>query len=325
MSRKTLEIESTGSREDQAIEWLVRLRRPELDPEDAASFAAWLQNDPGNPAAFDRAAALWELAGNLPARRDTGVQPAQIDPVRVDQRFKSRIGRTGWALAATVLAAIAGLQIFNSADVYQTLEGEQQVISLEDGTRVWLNTDSKVLVDIGSSGPRSVTLEHGEAFFDVQRDTGRPFHVHSASGSVEVLGTRFNVWEHNASVAVDVESGKVRVFTKDQKRHVDLVEGQGALSDPAAEDLNVGTARRLESWRHGRIVYDSVPLDEVVQDLDRYLPGSIALADEKLGGIEVSAVLRLEDREAMLTALTTSLGLGWSEVPGGLRLISVAP
>jgi transmembrane sensor len=335
MSRKTADPELAGleagqSADDQAIEWLARLRRPALDPEDAASFAAWLKQHPDNPPAFDRAAELWDMAGKLTEEAGSGAHtlvPANLPSsmtVQKDRRSRM-IARAGWALAATVLFVLLGMQILGPAEVLQTLEGEQRVVDLEDGTRIWMNTASEVRIDVGSSGRRTVKLITGEVFFDVQHDSGRPFRIETESGSVEVLGTRFNVWQEGGTLAVDVETGRVRVFSRDHKREEVLSAGQGMLTDGSHRDPVFRSATRLQDWRDGRIVYDALPLAEVVKDLDRYLPGSVALADQELGQIEVSAVLRLEDQEAMLTALTTSLGLGWNEVQGGLKLISAQP
>jgi transmembrane sensor len=118
-------------------------------------------------------------------------------------------------------------------------------------------------------------------------------------------------------------------LSKGSPRETTRVEaGQSAAGDAEGiQSLLSAKGNRLDRWRDGRIVYDDVPLGEVVSDLDRYIPGTLALADEDLAMLEVSAVLHLPDGtdadpNDLLDALTTSLDLSWSEVPGELKLIS---
>lgn len=324
----TLQQEGPASptREDEALVWLVRLRRPELSEQDTREFASWLGQHPDNPAASDRAAELWELTAALPS--ETGVSAA------TSRSSRPLRARHGFALAATVLLGAVGLSFVLSGDeTFQTDEGEQLQVTLEDGSRVWLNTASEIASRVDAGGSRQVTLVRGEAFFDIAPDARHPFTIDSGDVRVVVLGTRFNVWNDGNQTRVDVESGQVQLDVRSstgQRDTTRLQSGQSAEGDASGIHVSTASESRLDRWREGRLVYDNVSLGELVADLDRYVPGALALADDDLANLEVSAVLQLGDSDSgnqndMLDALAAGLDLTWSDLPGDLKLITRKP
>ena len=93
-----------------------------------------------------------------------------------------------------VLIGGAGVfaHLWGDGDLYATKVGEQQLVVLDDGTRMTLNTDTRVRVEIGPD-LRSVNVQAGEALFEVAKDPRRPFVVHVADSEVVALGTVFSV------------------------------------------------------------------------------------------------------------------------------------
>src|SRR5262249_18713311 len=149
---------------------------------------AWLTASPEHGRAFERVTDVWDsidsaIVGGLPR--------LPREPVR------QRQPRLNWTLAAAVIAALAlGVYGMLRAPRYSTDIGEQRVVSLEDGTRVSLNSVTRIKVDYGAR-MRSVVLEEGEALFDVAHVPGRPFVVTAGDRKVTALGTRFLV-QHDA-------------------------------------------------------------------------------------------------------------------------------
>src|SRR5690606_22131597 len=82
---------------------------------------------------------------------------------------------------------------------------------LEDGTKVWLNSSSKISYPKKfSTGSRKVTL-YGEAYFDVAKDKNRPFLIETNGTEIRVLGTSFNVNAYNETVSTTLVEGSLKV------------------------------------------------------------------------------------------------------------------
>ena len=307
---------------DEAAEWIGRLRASDVAVEDRQAFARWLARSPAHRAAFDTMADLFDGLGTLavsPAR----TAPAPEVPVR---------RRTVLALAATFVLGFAGLVAlqFERSDVHETALGERREIVLTDGSRLWLNTGSRVEVLLAEDR-RVVEIDRGgELFVDVAPDPDRPFLVRSEHGEARALGTRFGVRAEAAFMRVSVTEGSVGVRAR---------EDAGSLAGTATGSRVLGAAEAVDvtanrpvpvagdfvadalAWREGRLVYDDVALSELVEDLNRYLPDRMTISDAELARTRVSAVLRIADQQTMLRALEEVLPLGWVRVSDGLVVI----
>jgi len=119
---------------------------------------------------------------------------------------------------------------------------EPMEILLEDGTRVMLNRDSKIRYNkkFGTEA-REISLR-GEAWFDVARDTARPFLIDAGSAMVEVLGTSFNVnaYKENPIIEITVESGVVAVKAKqDLEEQIILRAGNSGSYNSSKHELKL--------------------------------------------------------------------------------------
>ncbi len=288
--------------ETEAIEWLAKLRRPEISDAEQAAFAIWLGADLSHRQTFDELLKVWDLSGQL-RHRVTG-------------------GHRRWiAAAATVLLALSLWTFAPDTDHYQTGTGEQISVDLRDGSRLQINTETSLQVDLADK-IRHVDLRQGEVFFTVSPDTERPFEIKAGPTTIRVVGTSFNVRHIDGVVRVEVLEGIVQVGhdSHTTPRELGAFEGIEFLHD-AEHQLSVPAAETAP-WREGKVIYRDVELGKLLIDLDRYLPGRLSLAEDDLAGIRVTAVLELEDRTAMLDALASSLDLKWTKVSSDLILVS---
>ena len=165
-------------------------------------------------------------------------------------------------------------------------------------------------------------LIDGEVFFSVAKDATRPFEIDTGTATIRVVGTSFNVRNTEGVLRVEVLDGIVQVASGELGLARELHATEGLEYSGLEERRFVVSTADTASWRDGKVVYRDVPLGELLDDLDRYLPGKVSLAEDSLADIRVTAVLELGDRSAMLEALSSSLDLKWSEVSEGLVLIS---
>lgn len=174
-------------------------------------------------------------------------------------------------------------------------DAQRSVIKLPDGTKVWLNSGSKLIYPIAfSKGSREVYLE-GEAYFDVTHDKNHPFYVHAKNMDIKVLGTEFYISsnvQHKNNYAVLV-TGSIAFSSGSwlNKTERKLVPGEQINLDPEENKLVVSKVRteEFESWRDGYLNVNSEPLDVIIQRVARYYNIEISteglnLSEEKFSG-----------------------------------------
>jgi transmembrane sensor len=220
-------------------------------------------------------------------------------------------GYTTWSRARD--AALAKAAIASSAArEYATKRAQRADVYLSDGTRVLLNVDSRLRVpaDYGR-GAREVVLE-GEAYFDVVHDSTRPFRVRTAGGVAEDLGTAFVVARYDGDeMRVVVRSGLVRVGGEMLKqREAARVDTAGRVFVRRGVDVESEMA-----WTAGRLVFDRVPLAEVLPRMSRWFDTDVRLADSALAGVRYTASFRNEPVEQVLELMAKSLGASVEKDP----------
>ncbi len=304
-------VKNQQARSDEAIEWLARLRASDVTAAEKADFAAWLAESPLNKAAFDDATRLWHELHDLPVTTEL---PSK------------RVFKMNWPLAAaaTVLFACVLLLSQFSAVEYETGHGEQARIVLADGSIAYLNTNSSIHVDYARNA-RRVEISQGEVWFDVEPDAARPFIVAGRYASARAVGTAFTVREHTDFTRIKVTEGIV-AFTPQigalQAASERLTIGEQGTVGPAHSGVDTFEVDAELGWQRGQLIYRDVPLEDLLVDLNRYLPRAMTVNDPALSRTRVSAVLTLDDQDAMLEALRVSLPIRWNTVSDSLIIIS---
>ncbi|HSQ75344.1 MAG TPA: FecR domain-containing protein, partial [Bacteroidota bacterium] len=180
-------------------------------------------------------------------------------------------------LLAGILATVGGVVAIlhlsspDNALVYTTGKGEMSTVDLADSSKVVLNHTSELIVNRHDPDESRAVRLKGEAFFRVKQ-TGTPFVIETSSGSVEVLGTEFNIRDRRGRLEVAVRTGTVRVV-------VDREGGEQATLRPAGMMVTVppgGTASAPEpimyedypGWLHGKLLFQKTPLAAVCEELE---------------------------------------------------------
>lgn len=170
---------------------------------------------------------------------------------------------------------------------YNTIEvpkGSEFDLILSDGTRVWLNADSKLKYPVTfGNDKREVELE-GEGYFEVMRDEMRPFRVVVEKQTVEVLGTEFNVdaYPGEKNTYTTLVRGKVKVDSDGQT--VILDPGmQSVVNDEKMYTRKVNVAE-VVSWRNGMFVLENHTLEEIMSKLARWYDFTVFYQDASLKG-----------------------------------------
>jgi transmembrane sensor len=295
--------------EDQALEWFVRLSDVDAPASSWIAFQDWLEADEAHRTAYDDVERTWVLLDDV-------VSPgAVILPVAAnDAAPHLRAGnrrRPVWLLPSFAAAAAAAIvvgvwpQVSGVAPVqtYHT-DGEPRTVVLADGSEVAMNRHSDLSVRMGRAD-RTVTLVDGEAAFDVTHNPDRPFVITAGDHSVRVLGTAFNVLNHDGRFAVSVERGVVAVTPAGPGAHraVRLTAGQKiAQTRSDAPTLSQVAPERASMWRQGVLVYRDAGLAEVADDLSRYFDKPVKV-DASAQSLHFTGALQVGDEATMLKQL----------------------
>ena len=275
--------------EQQAAQWVAREDRG-IAPDEAANLAAWLDASVANRIAYLRLKTRWEQTRRLAALKASS---------RFSDRSASRLLLTRLALAAAaamVLAAGGGYYFYLHRAVqavYATRFGERSVLHLPDGTQIQLNAETRVRTSITHT-TRTVTLDAGEAYFEVVHDANRPFVVLAGNRRITDLGTKFSVRRLGDDVRVTVVEGRVRI---------DVVNAPGTPEPVFANGGNIVVAKANETlvaprsaqetsddlgWRSGMLVFDQETLANAADEFNRYNHKQIvvegAARDIRIGG-----------------------------------------
>lgn len=159
----------------------------------------------------------------------------------------------------------------------RTSTGETSELTLPDGTSVFMGPKSRLSYPEKFDGAmREVSLD-GEAFFDVAKNPEQPFVIVSGEISTRVLGTSFKVEAYSGSpVSVSVVTGKVRVARQEQektgKELAVLTPGKQVKYDSVSQTAEVSdfNIRDVSQWKEGRLMFRSVAVKEVLQNLERW-------------------------------------------------------
>jgi transmembrane sensor len=290
---------SEDARPTEAADWVVRLQSETLAPEDVLAFDAWLEASPAHARAYDAALAAWMEYGREAAAVAEGLRTRRAARP-LTRRFYVGAGAIA-AAAAVAMVALPMLQPQPAAQSYATAKGQHRTVTLADGTRIDLNADTRLTVALDRGG-RHVTMDEGQAVFDVAHDARRPFLIAAGDRTVQVVGTQFDVRRRAGKLSVTVARGAVEVLPNSQGlgaayrlhpgQRFDHLEGaREAHVDAVAADEVLG-------WRTGRLVYRGQPLSEVVADLNAQFTQPISIDDPKLAETPFSGVLVVDGDES---------------------------
>ncbi len=209
-----------------------------------------------------------------------------------------------FAVAASVVLLLGLFTMLQDSDVsYNTLASQHQSITLPDGSVVVMNAGSSITFEDEWSDSRLVNLE-GEAFFKVQK--GSKFSVVTSNGTVEVLGTSFNVYSRDNELKVVCKTGKVKVSADDSS----VLLTPGLATDTEPDGLKNPYAREnANGWIIGELDYEDEPVENVFAELERQF--GIGIEYTKSSDVVFSGPVSLENLNTALSIVCPANDLAY--------------
>jgi len=327
---------------EEASLWLTRLSRG-LDEREDDDFHQWLSQSPRHRETLWKIAVLWDEMDALGEL--SKLYPIEEWKPQPEKTYSPRFVIANAAAIVLVVSVIFGFQYgFDSvkgffeknnqeliANNYQTSVGEQKTISLDDGSIVTLNTDSEIQVDY-SSAARNLRLVKGEAYFNVAKDSQRPFNVAVAGRYVTAIGTAFNIhFKSSDMVEVLVAEGIVSLSgtesapmdngkedsnsnNQDKNTFLPLTISSGKRVVLEGDDKKIETIDSQNlinelSWQRGIIIFEGETLEQVLKEISRYTAVKITIEDEDIKDVRIGGFYKIDDVNGLLTALNNNFGI----------------
>lgn len=305
--------------EEIAAGWVARQRSGVMTDQEARDLELWLSAEPTHREAFEHVESLWRLSAGL--RTDPQIMSLRDAAMAAHPPRRWR-WMAGAAAAAAVVMAVGGWSLFSGPQqqVFSTGVGQTATVTLEDGTLVTLDTNTRLRArETGDS--RLVRLDRGQAFFKVAKDPSRPFSVTAGDKTITALGTAFNVRLDRGRVEVILEEGKVKVagvkpppLLAPVTRTPPVAEMAPGSRLVAADSKNWRIAKvdvaEATSWRQGQLVFVRRPLGDVAAELNRYSEKKIVVQDDTLAAAPITGGFAVGDVNAFVEAVE-SYGLGY--------------
>lgn len=323
---------------------IAKFLTDQLSETEAAELHEWKLESRENLKLYNDFVALWAQSGSLK-------MPVPINQLKAQRAIRKKAGiypsKTRWISWAVQAAAVVVLSlifsgIYNSLNhssqnrnfadntsspVFQEINaayGTQAKVELSDGTKVFLNSGSKLRFPQTFAGQkqRNVVLD-GEGYFEVAKNMEQPFVVEANQLHIKVLGTRFNVdaYADNSSVSVALVEGSVMLQGNSGGQTNDLMQlspNQVATLNLASQKLSksdVADLFKYTAWINGRIVFYGDPIQTVVKKLAKWYNVDIVIADKKLEGYKFTGTFINEPLEQILNILSMTSQMTFTTEP----------
>jgi transmembrane sensor len=333
---------------DEASGWFVEMRTGDADDASRRAFDSWLRKSPEHLRAYLEISEIWDDATVVRCER-TGSQKTLIDRAKKSgevyplgtpvwrqkpmspQAISDRV--RGWGYGprqlATAVAALAAVGAVLAYLVYQTPTystgiGEQRIVTLADGSRIELNSQTELRISY-SAGKRDVDLIEGQALFRVAKDAQRPFIVRSGDVVVRAVGTQFDVDLRHEGTTVTVVEGRVVVRRLEANHLVPPAIGRSTMSRLQAVILNAGeevtasgaapllpihaNINAATAWTRGTLLFEGTRLSHVVEDFNRQNERQLIIRDPSLNDMRVSGVYSSTDPALLIQFLREQPGI----------------
>ena len=326
---------------DAASRWVLKIDEGTLSAGEEAALAAWLDEHRRHRELLVEAAAVWDKTDAL--ARLAELFPHDSGADRTLHRPWHRRAQAASAVAGLAALVVVGLLLLNPAGdgapptmsaAYATGVGERKTVLLPDASEVVLNTDSEIAVTFTPTA-RVLRLAWGEVLVRVAADPGRPLSVIAGDRIIQAIGTEFVVEiTEDRQIELLVTEGRVVIGVRPPavaphgSHTPDAVVLPPVLAPGADNIVSTGESVVLAaaaapvkksllsddievelSWREGRLIFRSEPLERALREVERYTTVEFVLLDESLRTRTLSGRFRAGDVEALLASLRVNFGI----------------
>jgi transmembrane sensor len=323
---------------EQARTWLIRMRSGKATQADVRAYRRWCA---AHPEHAQKAESLSDIWSALPAavavyeERNGAIDFSMPEESRHVSR-PARRAFVGFAVAAGAswLALRPPLQLWPAvsdfAADYRTGTGEQRRIALSERVVVEMNTQTRINVLAAQAGQpvsHGIDLLAGEAEVVAavpvasQTSAIHPVVVVAGRGRLEAQVARFDIRRTREQTCVTCVAGSI-AFEHPQQQLTLTANEQLIYNDSNLRVVSGVDPHTVIAWRQGRLVFDGVPLVDVIAEINRYRPGKVILRNAALGRRLVKAEFSIATVGNAIEMIHDAYGAHVTELPGNIVLLS---
>lgn len=289
-----------------AVGWYIKLTSEDVSPADKQAWLDWINQSKQNKVAWDEIKSTLSKFQSIPSEIGMSVLNRNSNKVDLDRRTTLKHFALFAAAALPTGFLLKDKLIRDFYYDYSTNVGERKQVVLADGSKVVLNTNSAVMVNY-SSTQRTIRLHQGEMLITTGHENGfdKPMLIETTHGSVEPMGTRFNVRKFDTFTRVSLYEGKLKITPK----YNDVSFYMYAQEEVDLHTLNVvpsaAELKLSDAWLNGYIEVNNIPLKILIDELARYQPG-LLVCHPDIQNITISGAYSIDDIGTSLNSLSQS-------------------
>ena len=308
-----------------------------MTTKESDAFEHWLNIKKENGERFRSFSAIWELTGKYESSYtpdiDKGWEKVKSRTLTKNAGKSQRIMpylkiAAGILLLVSLATAIFFISRSGSRfdKTYFASESLKEVI-LPDGSTVWLNKNSTLLTPEEFNGKNREVKIIGEGYFDIARDTMRPFIIECYQSKVEVLGTSFNIraFPESGKTSVMVKTGRVK-FMVSKRKSTEYILTAG---DKVVFDVEEGEVYKSETstqnylaWKEGWLKFNNNTIGEVCSDLEHFYGYSFTIDENLKDDMALSGNFKTDSLEEILNIIETTLDINFRKTDSATYLVT---
>lgn len=295
--------------------------------EENQQLQQWMQQSPENKKQLFAEKDIWDtfsFHSNLKkyeVSSELGLLKKRIEPKQATISLKQILKIAAILLVAFGLGWGSRFISFDSKQIAEVSmqeifvpKGQVNQVFLADGTRIWINSETKLTTPSVFAPSERVVKLNGEAFFEVAKDAKRPFRVEVNGQQIEVLGTSFNIraYDNSNEIETTLETGQIQLHTGSQTTL--LKPGEQSVFNKTERQLVVSKVNPISfsSWKDGRFEFQNEDLLEVFKVVERWYDVEINFDETTFKGMHFSGVIkRNKDVRHFLELLNLTLPISY--------------
>lgn len=286
----------------------------------------WLESQIEDAASEIDVDVKMRMLDNIRSNTNYDVQEDEIAKIKKPMKFYLRwVANIAAILLPIVL--ILGVYMYTQAPKVEHLTvsagpGERASINLPDGSKVAVNSGSKVIYNTAYNKKERFLQLEGEAYFEVEHDPSKPFIVECGDVKIKVLGTTFgiNAYNDNEVISVVLNSGKIEFITPNET--LAMSPNDRVTYDRKTKHVETTQVNAVDytEWRENRLRFENETLEHIVKVISRMHNTDIVFEDDLLGQQKFTGTIDNTSVQSALKALSLTAPISYHVKEGVVLL-----
>lgn len=304
----------------EAYEIMVAELAGEANEAQRDALKAWLKESPDHEQKYRELTLIWNKANRDQVHIDIDQAWGKVKRKTQSTILTMPVTRFWQMAASLLLVSVLGFGLIrillNPQITLQTAANEWKQLQLPDGSKVWLQEESRLTYQRNFWGTRRQLTLKGMAYFDVFRDEKKPFEITTThENTIRVLGTSFEVMAYpgDSSETVTVTSGHVR-FGNNIQGELDLHKNEkGSIGKSSFYKEEDRFAAEFTAWHERKLVFNNEPLDLAAKKIEHYFHVRIQFDHPEIGKCHFTGTFENPKLREVLDVLCSSLQIKWTK------------